>query len=70
MRRTGRKFAIIPTRTLPPMHAPFCFGIRTFFLNWSRGKPYENNKQREWERKRGKERESNTAKAGNAGFRA
>lgn len=38
-----------PHPNTPPMHAPFCFGIRTFFLNWSRGKPYENNKQRKGE---------------------
>lgn len=46
-----------PHPNTPPMHAPFCFGIRTFFHNWSRGKPYENNKQREWERIGGRERE-------------
>lgn len=46
-----------PHPNTPPMHAPFCFGIRTFFLNRSRGKPYENNKQREWERKGRRERE-------------
>lgn len=41
-----------PHPNTPPMHAPFCFGIRTFFVNRSRGKPYENNKQ-----SKGEERE-------------
>lgn len=51
-----------PHPNTPPMHAPFCFGIRTFFHNWSRGKPYENNKQREWERKKGERKRATLQK--------
>lgn len=51
-----------PHPNTPPMHAPFCFSIRTFFLNRSRGKPYENNKQREWERKKGERKRATLQK--------
>lgn len=51
----GNKFAIVPphspTQTPPAMHAPFCFGIRTFFLLTKIiNKAREREKEREREK--------------------